>query len=73
MREPEWDGNKEAENISQCDRLVALAEGEELVRKPTPGDGLRVELLNLLTGPGIGALNRDQDVALMEENRSHQD
>jgi hypothetical protein len=30
-------------------------------------------LLNLLTGPGIGALNRDQDVALMDENRSHQD
>ena len=73
MREPEWDGNKEAENKPQCDRLIALADGEELVRKPTQGDGLRVELLDPLAGPGIGALDRHQDVLLMAENRAHQD
>jgi hypothetical protein len=30
-------------------------------------------LLDPLAGPGIGALDRHQDVLLMAENRAHQD
>ena len=73
MHEPEWNGNEQAKDISPRDPLVALAVGEELMRKRAPGDGLRVVLLNLLAGPDIGALDRHQDVALMEEDRAHDD
>lgn len=40
MDDPEWNWNEGTKEVRQPDPLVALARGEELFRKPAPGDGL---------------------------------
>jgi len=65
VRDPEGERQQEADQQRERDPLVAAAGGEEWARKAAPGDGLRVEGLHGVAGPGRGALDGEQDVALV--------
>jgi hypothetical protein len=73
MDDPEWDGDEEADNVGPCDPLVTLATREKLVREATPCNGLGVVLLWLLAGPNVCPLHRQQNFALVNDDRVHHD
>ena len=66
----DWDD--EADQEGQRDPLVARADAEHLAGY-APGDGEGVELLYVLAGPDVGALDRLQDLALVLDDRDHHD
>jgi hypothetical protein len=53
---PERERSKKAEEVCNRDPLVFGTDGEH-VRGNTPGNGKRVELLDVLTRPDVGAVN----------------
>jgi hypothetical protein len=56
VHEPEWDRSNKAEQIRDRDPLVFGTNREHLGRH-TPGNGECVKLLDVLTGPNVGAEN----------------
>ena len=73
MPEPEGDRQQEPEEQRQRNPLVPVAHGEELRGEAAPGDGLRVELLDSLPGPGTCALGRKEGGALVGRDGHHED
>jgi hypothetical protein len=71
--DPEWDGNKEAEDVGPRDPLVTFPIREEFVGKTSPGNGLRVVLLWLLAGPNVCPMHGQQNFALVIDYRVHHD
>jgi len=72
VQQPEWDWHDETYEVGDCHPLVARADGEH-VAGDTPGDGQRVVLLHVLTGPDVGALGGFQDVGLSADDGLHHD
>lgn len=52
--------------------MVLCADGEGIVGD-TPGNGQRVELLDVLAGPNVGAQNTEQNFTLILDNGNHHD
>ena len=65
-----WDWDDETNEESQCDPFVAGADAEHVLGQ-APGNSEGVELLDVLTGPDVGALDRLQDLSLILDDRNH--
>ena len=65
-----WDWYDEAEEEGESDPFVAGADAEHVLGY-APGNGERVELLHVLSGPDVGALDGLQDLALVLDDRDH--
>ena len=68
---PEGKWHDESEHVRPRNPLVSLAAGEKLVAKAAPYDCLGVVRLRLLARPDISALNGQQDLTLVVDDRIH--
>ena len=64
VEDVKWEWDNEAEQVCYCDPLVSPANGEEF-GSHAPSDGERVELLDVLSTPNVGALDTYQDWSLI--------
>lgn len=70
VNEPEWDWDDEAKQVGNRDPLVASTNGEH-VAGDGPGYGEGVVLLDVLTGPDVGAFDGGKDVELVCHDGLH--
>lgn len=73
VEQVEGKGDHEADEEGESDPLVTGAVAEHVAGKSAPGNGLRVVLLDVLAGPDIGALDGEEDIALVVDNGDHHD
>ena len=64
MQEVQWERYKEAQYERDGNPLIALADAEQ-VSCDRPRDCERIELLNVLPAPDVGAFNGDEDWGLV--------
>ena len=63
MSDVEGDGDEETDDDRDGDDEVGSSRRVEILGESSPGDGLRVVRLNLLTGPNVGLRNRFKSVS----------
>ena len=68
--EPERDWHDEAKQVTNCDPLVASADGEHVAGNG-PGDGKGIVLLDVLAGPDVRAFNRRENRELIRNDGLH--
>lgn len=73
VEQVEGKGDHEADEEGEGDPLVTGAVAEHVAGKSAPGYGLRVVLLDVLAGPDVGALDGEEDIALVVDNGDHHD
>ena len=71
----EVEGKRDGETNNDCDGddEVGRSRSVHVLGECSPGDGLRVEGLNLLTRPNVGTLNIEEDFSLGRDNGFHDD
>lgn len=73
MREVERQRDREADEDRVRDDLVRRARAVHVLGEGAPRDGLRVERLDLLARPDVGALGVEEQLTLSADDRLHDD
>lgn len=69
----EGKGHGETDDDRDRNDEVGRAGSVHVLGERSPCDGLRVERLNLLSRPNVGTLNGEEDLALVVDDRLHDD